>query len=86
MQYAPLKFGMLIAVLSIGIQPGHAAEGPWCAYESTGSESYSGRCDLPSYEACRAWMNASSGTWCTQNPRYVPGQRSPSRTQRQRTR
>ena len=86
MKNASLKIGMLIAVISIEIQPGHAVEGPWCAYELMGGDAYASRCDLPNYEACRAWINATSGTWCTQNPRYVPTQRSPGRSQRQRTR
>ena len=86
MKNASLKIGTFIVVMLIQIQPGHAVEGPWCAYELMGGDAYSSRCDLPTYEACRAWINASSGTWCTQNPRYVPNQRSPSRTQRPRTR
>jgi hypothetical protein len=75
---AALAFAMLVA-----IEPSHAAEGPWCAYESGGAGFYTSRCDLPSYEACRTWINASPGTWCTQNPRYGgPPQRS--RTSRPR--
>jgi hypothetical protein len=45
-------------------------EGKWCAYERLGKGAVSSRCDLPTWEACRAWMNAQSGTWCTENPRY----------------
>jgi hypothetical protein len=36
---------------------------------------------LKTYEACRAWINASSGTWCTENPWYQatqPGRRKKS--------
>jgi hypothetical protein len=58
--------------------PGHAAEGAWCAYEATGTNAYSSRCDLPSFEACRAWTQGMAGTWCTQNPAFAPSSRLPS--------
>ena len=63
--------GALALVALADAQPGHAYyDGPWCAYERGGKGVISSRCDLRSYEACRAWMNASPGTWCTENPRY----------------
>ncbi len=71
MQKITLAIGALALGTLIGVQPGHAYyEGAWCAYEKAGRGAISSRCDLPTYEACRAWMNASSGTWCTENPRY----------------
>jgi hypothetical protein len=66
----------------LAIQPGHAVEGPWCAYEAIGSGAYSRRCDLPSYEACRAWIRSMPGTSCTQNPYYVPAERGKAQRQR----
>ena len=71
----------------IEAQPSYASEGPWCAYETVGPGSISSRCDLPNYEACRAWIRATPGTWCTQNPRYVPvGQLQRGNAQRGRNR
>jgi hypothetical protein len=77
--------GALALAVLAAIQPSHAIEGPWCAYESMGVDAHETRCDPPNYEACRAWINASPGTWCTQNPRYVPSAQPPrSRAPRRR--
>jgi hypothetical protein len=72
MKRTALMIGALLLAAPVASQQSHAVEGPWCAYESVGHDSYSSRCDLPSYEACRDWIRASPGTWCTQNPRFVP--------------
>jgi hypothetical protein len=70
------KITVLLAAMALGAlidaRPGHAYyEGPWCAYMSTGFDSYDRRCDLPNYQACQAEIAATPGTWCTQNPRYL---------------
>jgi hypothetical protein len=79
--------GTLIAGSPVGSVPARAVEGPWCAFESTGFDAFPTRCDLPSFEACRAWTQGMSGTWCTQNPRFAPSSRLPrAGTQRPRTR
>jgi len=71
MRKITLTIGAMAMAALIDTQPGHASvEGPWCAFEKMGLGSVSSRCDLPSYQACRAWMNASPGTWCTENPHY----------------
>lgn len=69
------KIAMAIGALTLGtlsqMGPAHAQyEGAWCAFERSGKGAISRRCDLRTYEACRAWMNASPGTWCTENPYY----------------
>ena len=65
-----LLAGALTLAALVDVQPGRAYyNGPWCAYELIGKGGISSRCDLKSYEACRAWMNASSGTWCTRSSR-----------------
>ncbi len=48
--------------------------GPWCAYERLGKGAIGSRCDLRSYEACRAVIAATPGTWCTENPHFVAQQ------------
>jgi hypothetical protein len=55
-------------------------EGPWCANIGIGDDSYIERCDMLSYEMCRAEIFAQGGAYCTQNPRYKPA--SPSKQQR----
>jgi hypothetical protein len=78
-----LTAGALALPMLIGAQPAQAYyDGPWCAYERGGKGVISSRCDLQTYEACRAWMNASPGTWCTQNPRYQVAEKSPRRKAR----
>ena len=64
-----LTSAMMLA-LPLSTQTIEAREGPWCAYERGGVGFEISRCDLPNYEACRAWINAAPGSWCTQNPRY----------------
>jgi hypothetical protein len=66
--------------------PSHAYEGPWCAYMTAGRDYYDRRCDLPNYEACRAEIAATPGTWCTQNPRYVGPPERPVRLKKKRQR
>jgi hypothetical protein len=82
MKYIMPATGALALVSLIAIQPGHAVEGPWCAYEAIGSGAYSRRCDLPSYEACRAWIRSMPGTSCTQNPYYAAERGKPQRPRR----
>ncbi len=65
-----IAIGLLTAAAMLPLSPAQAYEGPWCAYMIDGRDSYTGRCDLPNYEACRAEIAATGGTWCTQNPRY----------------
>jgi hypothetical protein len=62
--------GAMMFALLLATQTSEAREGPWCAYEKGGLDFVARRCDLPNYEACRAWIHASPGTWCTQNPYY----------------
>ena len=65
-------------------------EGPWCMHQSLGRAGLISKCDLPSYEACRAEMRAMGGTYCTQNPWYAwnvrqePPRRAKRRAQHQR--
>jgi hypothetical protein len=55
------------------VQPASAYYyGPWCAYERAGKGVISSRCDLRSYEACRAAIAGTPGTWCTENPHFRP--------------
>jgi hypothetical protein len=85
MKRVTLSTGALAFATLVAVQPSHAVEGPWCAYESLGMAGENSRCDLPNYDACRAWISATPGTWCTQNPRYVAGaQQQRGRTPRRR--
>ena len=45
-------------------------EGPWCLHMTLGRGYVSSKCDMPSYEACRAGMRGLGGTYCTQNPYF----------------
>jgi len=71
MQKIPLAIGALVLAMVIDAQPTQANyDGAWCGYTKGGRGSYSRRCDLRTYEACRAWIQAQPGSWCTQNPYY----------------
>lgn len=45
-------------------------EGPWCMHQSFGRAGVFSKCDLPSYEACRAEMRSMGASYCTENPYY----------------
>lgn len=60
-----------------GTQAGHAQympgyDGPWCMVESMGRAGELRRCDMRSFEMCRAEMSGRGGTSCVQNS-YWPG-------------
>ncbi len=85
MHKAILTIGALALVTLIDAQPAQAIyEGPWCAFERAGRGVIGRRCDLKSYEACRAWMNASPGTWCTENPHFRVAEQPARRKVKQR--
>jgi hypothetical protein len=72
-----MRLALLLPVLaaaSIGsAQPSLASyEGPWCAYRQLGGGFIERNCGMVNYEQCRANIFATPGTWCTQNPWYVP--------------
>ena len=74
-------------LLSIGsAQPASAQriEGPWCAHHQMGGGFIERNCGMMNYEQCRANIFATPGTWCTQNPWYVPPQQGPSRRKARR--
>ena len=63
--------GLLAAGTLVGSQPASAQyDGPWCAHMNAGWGFVEKRCDMASYERCRAEIRATPGTWCTQNPYY----------------
>ena len=63
--------GALAFISLLGTEPGFARyEGPWCMHESLGRDTIISRCDMRSYEMCRAEMGARGGTYCTENPYY----------------
>lgn len=86
MQKIALTIGALALAALIDAQPSQAYyDGPWCGYTKGGRGSYSTRCDLRSYEACRTWIHAQPGSWCTQNPRFQVAEK-PARSKARHTR
>lgn len=83
-----LALAAIAAAVLVDARPGRAyvGEGPWCAYSATGHDYYRSRCDLPNYEACRAEIMATAGTWCTENPYYRGPAERPARIKRQKVR
>ena len=85
MRKITLAIGAFASVMLIDAQPANAVwEGPWCAFERGGKGVISRRCDLKNYEACRSWIAASPGTWCTENPHYRVAEQ-PARRKNRRT-
>lgn len=87
MQRTALTIGVLALALLVNPPPVEAYyEGPWCAYMKAGRDFITSRCDLRTYEACRAEIFATPGAWCTENPYYrvaeQPKRRKAKRTYR----
>ena len=59
-------------------------EGPWCMHMSVGRGDVISRCDMRSYEMCRAEMGGLGGTYCTQNPWYRASAEEPRRRKAKR--
>ena len=71
------------AVLAM-TQPAKAIyEGPWCAHVLIGEGSVAERCDMRSFEMCRAEIMGQGASHCTQNPRYRAAA-EPQRRKKQR--
>ena len=84
MQRIAMTIGVLALATLIDVPPSAAySEGPWCGYTRAGRSAFSSRCDLRTYEACRAWINAQPGSWCTQNPRFQVAEKPARRKARQ---
>jgi hypothetical protein len=82
MKSISLTLTTLAVVAFADIHPTQAmTEGPWCGYTRAG-RGYGKRCDLPTYEACRAWINAQPTSYCTQNPYYRAAQKTSRRKAR----
>jgi hypothetical protein len=47
-----------------------AAEGPWCAFIGIGHDSMIEKCDMMSFEQCRAEIAGMGSNHCAPNPRY----------------
>lgn len=76
--------GALAVASVLGAKPVLAIEeGPWCLHMALGMDSVGSRCDMRSYEMCRAAMGGLGGTYCTQNPYYhaAAAQPRPRKTQ-----
>lgn len=76
----------LAFTMTVGAEAGHARyQGPWCMHMIAGDDIIEERCDMRSYEMCRAEMMGLSSAYCIQNPYYYARAyepRRPHRTQR----
>lgn len=79
----PFAVTVLLLAGSLAPLPAHAQrEGPWCAHVGIGDDSYIERCDMLSYDMCRAEIFAQGGAYCTQNPRYKANASATAKTKR----
>jgi hypothetical protein len=64
-----LLLGALTAItLFQAAQPSEAYfRGKWCAKMDAGDGSVGERCDFPTFETCRSYVNAQPKSWCVQN-------------------
>ena len=78
-----LLAGALVVTSLLAMTDGFARyEGPWCMGMSMGQGGMISRCDMRSYEMCRAEMGGLGGTYCTQNPYYRGEAAAPARTRK----
>jgi hypothetical protein len=62
-----------VAALALVGGPSQAAtyEGPWCAHVSIGEGDIAAKCDMRSFEMCRAEIQSMGGpSYCSPNPYY----------------
>ena len=64
-----LLLGALTAItLFQAAQPSEAYfRGKWCAKTDSGGGVVGERCDFPTFETCRSYVNAYPKSWCVQN-------------------
>jgi hypothetical protein len=64
-----LLLGALTAItLFQATQPSEAYfRGKWCAKTDSGGGVVGERCDFPTFETCRSYVNAYPKSWCVQN-------------------
>ena len=64
-----LLLGALTAItLFQAAQPSEAYfRGKWCAKMDAGGGSVGERCDFPTFETCRSYVNAQPKSWCVPN-------------------
>jgi hypothetical protein len=63
--------GIVIAVMSFDARPVSAAEGPWCAFITVGTEAVYEDCQYRSFEECRPNVLAGNRGFCNPNPRWT---------------
>ncbi len=56
-----------------------AAEGPWCAFIGIGEDSMIEKCDMMTFEQCRAETMSMGANHCAPNPRYQAKASEPKR-------
>ncbi len=61
---------LLLAALATGGSAEARYEGPWCVHTHIGADFIESRCDMRSYEMCRAEMWGLSSSHCSPNPFY----------------
>jgi hypothetical protein len=63
-----LLIGALAITALVQVQPSEAYfRGKWCAKIDSGAGSVGERCDFPTFETCRSYVNAQPRSFCVQN-------------------
>ena len=79
--------GLMAAAVWNAPYPAKAAvEGPWCAFIGIGEDSMIEKCDIMSFEQCRAEIAGMGSNHCSPNPRYQAKASEPKRRKVQRSR
>ena len=63
-----------------------APEGPWCAHIGIGEDSMIEKCDMMTFEQCRAEIAGMGSNHCAPNPRYQARTSEPKRRKVQKQR
>jgi hypothetical protein len=61
----------VVAVIAAAGPSRAEEEGAWCSHEDIGGGVVVDRCHFVTFAECHE-ISAGAGTFCTQNPRYVP--------------
>lgn len=81
MRSSTVLAAVLVAAV-IGIRPGQAYEGPWCAHYF--GTDYTTSCSMRSFDMCLRETRGIGGTFCSPNPRFQADAPAPHAKDRRR--
>lgn len=84
MRHALLAAAAIAASFLLAAPAGAYYQGPWCAGQSSGLDSWVENCSMPDFETCRREVTAGNRGVCFPNPYFIPAEPAPRRLVRRK--